>query len=152
VAGIKAKVCRICKQEQPISEFANRERSRLDSRCRACERERLRDYRSRNKQKIRGKNFRGRYGIEVEDYEALKEQQGGKCAICKTEGRVLYVDHCHSTQKLRGLLCQQCNTGIGMLQDSLKVLKKAVRYLEKYERTTAKLKSMDAAKMADQVG
>ena len=152
MAAIKAKVCRICKQEQPISEFANRERSGLDSRCRACERERLRDYRSRNKQKIRGKNFRDRYGIEVKDYEALKEQQGGKCAICETTSRVLYVDHCHDTQKLRGLLCQKCNTGIGMLQDSLKVLKKAVRYLEKYERTPAKLKSMDAAKMADQIG
>jgi hypothetical protein len=119
---------------------------------RAYHRGKWKRYSKKNKSKIRAKNFRDRYGIEVEDYEALKEQQGGKCAICETTGRVLYVDHCHSTQKLRGLLCQQCNTGIGMLQDSIKVLKKAVRYLEKYETAPAKLKSMDAAEMADQVG
>jgi len=143
VAGIKAKVCRICKQEQSVSEFANRERNRLDSRCRTCERERLKDYRSRNKQKIRGKNFQDRYGIGLEDYEELKTRQHGKCGICKAEGRVLYVDHCHSTNVIRGLLCNGCNTGIGMLQDSIKVLKRAVKYLEKHEKTPAEPQGVD---------
>lgn len=143
MAGIKAKVCRICKQEQHISEFANRERNGLDSRCRACERERLKDYRSRNKQKIRGKNFQDRYGIGLEEYEELKARQHGKCGICKAEGRVLYVDHCHNTSAIRGLLCNGCNTGIGMLQDSIKVLKRAVKYLEKHEKTAAEPQGMD---------
>jgi len=87
-------------------------------------------YSKRNPEKIRAKNFKDRYGIGIEEYEALKDQQDGKCSICETEGHVLYVDHCHDTQKIRGLLCHKCNTGIGMLQDSIELLKKAQRYLE----------------------
>lgn len=95
-------------------------------------------YSKKNTEKIRAKNFRDRYGIGIEEYEALKDQQDGKCSICETVGHVLYVDHCHDTKKIRGLLCQKCNTGIGMLQDSIEVLKKALRYLEKHEKTPTK--------------
>ena len=119
---------------------------------RAYQRGKWKRYSRENKSKIRAKNFRDRYGIEVEEYEALKKQQEGKCGICETAKRVLFVDHCHDTSKIRGLLCQNCNTGIGMLQDSIKVLRKAVQYLEKYERTTAKPERLDRPEVAHQVG
>lgn len=95
-------------------------------------------YSAENKDKIKAKNFKDRYGIGIEEYEALKDQQDGKCCICETVGHVLYVDHCHNTGKIRGLLCQKCNTGIGMLQDNINILKQAVRYLEKHEETSTK--------------
>ena len=59
--------------------------------------------------------------------------QDGKCAICSNpqENRRLAVDHCHKTGKVRGLLCQGCNTGIGGLKDDTERIKKAIDYLKK---------------------
>jgi hypothetical protein len=78
------------------------------------------------------------YGITYADYKKMLVQQGHKCAICKGEGfkmkachnLLLVVDHCHSTGKVRGLLCHNCNRGIGLLQDSVENLLSAKDYLE----------------------
>lgn len=75
------------------------------------------------------------YGITLDDYNKLFEKQGGQCAICsKTQERTLHVDHCHSSGRVRGLLCQKCNMAIGLLHDSVDLLKKAVKYLNKKGR------------------
>ena len=66
-----------------------------------------------------------RYGLTLEDYEEILAAQGGACAACGgDEGDVqtansafLYVDHCHTTGKVRGLLCDGCNRAIGFLRD-----------------------------------
>jgi hypothetical protein len=80
-----------------------------------------------------------RHGCEIEQYQALLEAQGGKCAICGTEeghrsryGRVcrLAVDHDHSTGKVRGLLCNNCNRGLGRFKDSIESLEAAISYLK----------------------
>jgi hypothetical protein len=77
-----------------------------------------------------------RYGITVEEYDALFEVAGNKCGICGTPhtdkpyGR-LNVDHCHETGKVRGVLCSPCNTGLGNLGDDIKSVKLALAYLEK---------------------
>lgn len=57
------------------------------------------------------------YGLSVEAYELMKLQQKGKCAICQKtiSGKNLHVDHDHETDEVRGLLCSNCNTGIGLL-------------------------------------
>jgi hypothetical protein len=75
------------------------------------------------------------YGMTTECYDEMLKKQGGACGICKTSkptGRwkVFAVDHCHATGKVRGLLCNECNRGIGLLKDSIEVLKSAVNYLE----------------------
>lgn len=77
-----------------------------------------------------------RYGITWEDYQSLLEEQEYKCAICgasnsqseRTSGR-LFVDHCHSTGKVRGLLCSKCNHALGQFNDDEKLLFKAISYL-----------------------
>jgi hypothetical protein len=74
------------------------------------------------------------YGINTEEYNRLFELQEGKCAICgkhqsQFEKR-LYVDHDHESGRVRGLLCQKCNSAIGLLCDDVSLLKIAVRYLE----------------------
>lgn len=79
------------------------------------------------------------YGITRNQYEELLEKQGGKCAICGGAGfkmRVhhwssLVVDHDHKTGEVRGLLCHNCNRGIGLLQDSPDVCISAANYLIK---------------------
>jgi hypothetical protein len=91
----------------------------------------------------RNTNLKKSYGITIDDYDRMFEQQQGKCAICgSTESRTrrskhFYVDHCHETGQVRGLLCGPCNTGIGNLGDDLGRLEQAVLYLRKHELGTA---------------
>lgn len=70
-----------------------------------------------------------KYGITLEQYEALRMRQDYKCGICKKETKVLAVDHCHVTGKVRGLLCKPCNSGIGFLNDDIDLIKSALEYL-----------------------
>jgi hypothetical protein len=87
----------------------------------------------------RAKGLQRRYGITEEDYNTLLEVQGGKCAICgSTQGRMhaatgeprhLAVDHDHETGEIRGLLCDGCNQGIGLLGDDPNRLADAAAYL-----------------------
>jgi hypothetical protein len=80
---------------------------------------------------------RNRVSIPASQYSDLMLAQDGKCAICKCDsgtnnrGDRLAVDHCHSTGKIRGLLCHKCNTAIGLLKDSKENLLEAIRYLTK---------------------
>jgi len=77
-----------------------------------------------------------RYGLTVEDYDRMLDEQGGTCALCsrlpekERYGR-LSVDHCHDTGKVRGLLCNSCNYAIGILGDTADHVGRAVTYLEK---------------------
>lgn len=75
------------------------------------------------------------YGITEEDYQSLLLKQEGCCAICGTDTptgkwKVFAVDHCHKTGKVRGLLCNECNRGMGLLKDSPELLLAAAQYLK----------------------
>jgi hypothetical protein len=75
---------------------------------------------------------RWRYGITAEQFMQLIARQGGKCAICPTDitgPKAAHVDHCHATKKVRGILCLECNTGLGKFKDSIELLAKAIEYL-----------------------
>jgi len=122
------------------------ERRRANSRARSAR------YRARNRAAIRAKNcarakkryhedpeYRRRqreltrirlYGISPDDYDRLLARQQGACAICKRKSdAVLCVDHCHSTGKVRGLVCRRCNTGLGCYEDNLDLMRAAMAYL-----------------------
>lgn len=82
--------------------------------------------------------LKNRYGIEEFDYNKLLTNQNGVCAICKQppkENKRLDVDHCHTTKKLRGLLCNNCNRGLGHFKDSQELLLKAKIYLINHEQS-----------------
>lgn len=98
-----------------------------------------REYRERNREKVREyqrkSKFKKKYGITLDDYAEMLEAQDGRCAICgdfPPHNKLLYVDHCHDTGDVRGLLCQQCNSGIGFLGDNVERVRKALTYLEKH--------------------
>lgn len=82
------------------------------------------------------KDWLKKYGLTIEQYDSMLARQDGSCAICKsTEPRMknagrLYVDHCHETGEVRGLLCFRCNTMLGNAGDSPEVLRLAAEYLE----------------------
>jgi hypothetical protein len=73
-----------------------------------------------------------RFGIHADQYEAILKDQNNVCAICKKPdpcGRDLAVDHCHITNKVRGLLCTNCNMAIGKFQENIEYLRSAVDYM-----------------------
>jgi hypothetical protein len=80
------------------------------------------------------RNLKSLYGLTVEQYEKMITDQKGICLICErhvTECRQrLNVDHDHITGKVRGLLCGPCNAALGIFQDDIEILKRAVAYLE----------------------
>lgn len=113
----------------------------------------LKAYRIRNREKIKERNrqwylahkeqfykskrkshLKIEHGMTPEQYEALWEKQGKKCAICKrTEseaGARFHVDHDHSSGVRRGILCPKCNHALGLFGDSVEVMKNAISYLE----------------------
>lgn len=69
-----------------------------------------------------------RYGIGVDEVERLIERQGGVCPICRAAGPA-HVDHDHVTEAVRGILCADCNTGMGQLRDDPWVMRRAIEYL-----------------------
>ena len=104
------------------------------------------EYRKKNKEKIRkkarewlktdkGRLYRLRHknkiDIDFEEYQRMFIKQKNLCAICKRpeQKKSLAIDHCHKTGKVRGLLCQKCNRGIGCFDDNVELLKNAIHYL-----------------------
>ena len=80
------------------------------------------DYRDRNRAR--------RYGLTVDDYRAILARQENACAICRKPGPRLYIDHCHASGKVRGLLCPKCNTGLGCYGDDPNLTAAATAYLK----------------------
>lgn len=80
----------------------------------------------------RSSNLKKHYGITQCQYDRLSESQSGKCRICgradSVSGR-LHIDHDHQTGRIRGLLCGNCNVGIGVFGESVSLLKIAIEYL-----------------------
>ena len=89
--------------------------------------------RAEDPRRFKSYELKARYGISLEEYEAILATQGGKCAICNAQeprGRgMFHVDHCHDTSNIRGLLCIDCNLGIGKLKDSADLTARATKYL-----------------------
>jgi len=81
------------------------------------------------------RSIREKFGITPEQYYELVEQQGNKCAICGSSNPQVrgkgkwHIDHCHKTNKVRGLLCFKCNTGLGLFNDNPELFKIATAYL-----------------------
>lgn len=141
------RVCRGCEQELRISEFGPRAAGKdgLQSRCRTCMAGRKRNRRAtdpsaRTKEqeyeqrpdvarRTRARSAARAYGISPEQFVAMGDQQGGRCAVCSRE-RKLAVDHCHSTGLVRALLCYPCNIALGQVNDDVDLLSKLIKYLE----------------------
>lgn len=88
--------------------------------------------------RARHNSLRRYYGISLEYYNQILDAQGGVCLICgdppRQRGRKFHleVDHDHVTGQVRGLLCNKCNTALGGMRDDVKLLRKAIFYLEAF--------------------
>lgn len=94
----------------------------------------IKTWQKANTDKVKEGWLKRNYGIDLKQYNLLLVNQNNACAICKTDQNKLTirlaVDHCHNTGKIRGLLCDKCNRGIGYLQDNTELLNNAVKYLK----------------------
>ena len=98
------------------------------------------DKRTKTNRKLcnRGHNLKRLYDITFDEYGALLKKQDYKCAICRTADMKtertswFVVDHCHTTGKVRGLLCNSCNRGIGLLKESVENFSNAIEYLNEH--------------------
>ena len=166
------RICTVCEQDKPISEFGKHSCMSDDirSNCKVCsvsqtivhdkkypemKKARNRRYREKHKVKvnalcrkhrnmpknkakqkayIRNWTLENTYGITTEDYNDMFIEQAGQCAICGMHQQELKkrlnVDHCHNTDRVRGLLCEGCNIALGRFKDNPDILRNAIKYLE----------------------
>lgn len=88
--------------------------------------------------------LRTNYGITLSQYEEMYSKQNGRCLFCD-KAEKLFVDHCHKTGAVRGLLCNNCNLMLGHAKDSPALLRIAATYLDNYDRSINSTKEFSAA-------
>ena len=114
--------------------------------CRKRNRERMRGIRAGISQEEKQKTWKTKrdyflthkFGITTKDYDRMLIEQNNCCAICFStytgdkRSKNFHVDHCHATEKVRGLLCSACNKGLGLFSESEQKLKSAIEYVRKW--------------------
>lgn len=132
------KLCTTCGVEKELDDFHNYKKGPQGKayRCKECDTAARKAYQARQcpvkaSEMARRRALRSKYGLELEDYDAMVERAGGVCEICKEVPYSFFcVDHCHGTGKVRGLLCPKCNQALGLFQDNIENMKAAIKYLE----------------------
>lgn len=97
--------------------------------CKSCRLEKRREYSRKYPERIRNTDLQQRYGITLDDYNAMFARQEGKCAICGTGDKKLVVDHDHATGRVRRLLCSLCNAMLGCARENIQNIAYAIAYL-----------------------
>ena len=127
--------CSDCKIEFPIEDFYFHDASKTKRvrRCKPCSYAYTKNWRTNNPDKSAAKNRLRLYRLSNEDFIKMYTFQNGKCAACgkgiPTYGRDISVDHSHSTGKVRGLLCHNCNDALGKLKDDPTLVYKLFLYI-----------------------
>ena len=144
------KQCNNCKETKLLEAFYPKTGNRgpgianYSSQCRECDKEARKIYVLNNPDKCKDSD-RGyhlsRYGISVSDYNSMFIKQNGCCLGCGTHQmdlkKRLCVDHCHKTDIVRGLLCQPCNSLLGMAKDNVETLSNLIKYLTNFSELAA---------------
>lgn len=137
------KKCSKCKEFRDLSDFHSDKQKKdgLYSSCKDCMAAvyTSKEYREKRKDnpiytKAKRKHKVKKYGLSEQDYKSLIEKHNNQCAICGLKQsdtwRLLSIDHNHETNKVRGLLCSNCNLGLGYFKDNIELLKGAIEYVK----------------------
>ena len=148
------KQCVKCKEIKDLDKFVKRNdrKSGIGSICKMCVNERCKLWNKRNRDRVlararelykqndgmgsKNSQLKRMYGITLDQYNKMLVDQSNKCAICGKEQlkyrRRLSVDHCHETNKVRGLLCHPCNAAFGLLQENMDIILNMANYAKKH--------------------
>ncbi len=125
------------KSHQKLLNERTRNRMKNDPEYREKINKRQKLWREKNKEKMalmkKKSVLKHQYGLTLEEYQTLLENQDNKCAICSRNSVKLCVDHDHKTGKTRGLLCHACNRAIGLLKENIDILENAIKYVNKHK-------------------
>lgn len=134
-----SKTCNRCHVRKPVTEFYRRPNGSPVAGCRVCcATERRLEYQTsaaRRAQISRAARLK-RYGLTDADIAAMRSRQDGKCLVCEhplAGGKSEHIDHCHTSGRVRGILCHRCNTGIGLFREDPVIFARAVAYLSQGE-------------------
>jgi len=138
------KVCKgPCGLDKPLTEFYDSHQGDAVykfAKCKKCCHDRTHAIRTAPENKARwakynhNANVRRKYHLEPEQYDAMLREQNYVCAVCEKpnpDGKRLSVDHDHETLQVRGLLCNNCNNGLGRFLENVDLLRAAIAYLER---------------------
>ena len=134
------KTCTKCGITKDITEFYKRggkiSPNTRHNHCKECTKNRVTTKYKEDPSLYREQHLKRSYGIGRNEYNVLLKEQNNKCAICKSpepkgkhNNNYFPVDHCHTTGKIRGLLCHNCNTALGLVGDNVDTLHKMIEYL-----------------------
>ena len=148
--NVAEKRCPRCRDTKPIDQFGIRPNGKPRGYCIDCHDRYYQEYvatdhgrqranaakKTWTDEKSRDYLLHYKYGINQADYDRMLIEQNGSCAICRTTKsgsrlKVFCVDHCHNTDKVRGLLCTHCNMAIGQMNDDADRLRSAAAYLDR---------------------
>jgi len=137
------KICSYCLLEKELNNFYKHPDGKDGYRtiCKKCDYNRVKEYKKKynyDKKYLKRDQFLLRkYNITSEYYNELFLKQEGRCLICNKHQsefkKSLAIDHNHENGEVRGLLCGNCNTAIGLLKESIDLLENAKNYLENYK-------------------
>lgn len=121
------RACRTCEVEKPLTKEYFYWRSDIQA------------FRTDCKECVKEGQIRKKFDIDYLEYHKILKSQGYRCEICRcklesSRYTKFAIDHCHRTGKVRGLLCTNCNTGLGLFKDSPERLSGAIRYLQEHSR------------------
>lgn len=154
IDGVISYKCNTCHEIKGVTQFRERNKPYANGdtsyhrTCKTCEaRKTLSHYYSSRKGNIHRTcayryNLKTNYGLSEIEFQEMYKSQDGRCKICdafleniflKVDGKRLAIDHCHTSGKVRGMLCMNCNSGIGLLGDTYKAVQKGADYLKEAE-------------------
>ena len=134
-------ICTKCNIPKKNSEYpkktGDRRLRKYSSICKLCNKDRWKKY-IRSPKESKEYKLKYFFNLSYNDWELLKIKQNNSCAICNksqdTLTKTMAVDHDHNTGKIRGLLCDSCNLGLGKFQDNIEILENALKYMKENEK------------------
>lgn len=135
------KRCTKCKIEKSLEEFYKNKKMKdgysynckectREANSKACEKYRLTSKGIKNQRKTW---LKFKYNLTIEDYHKMLKEQKGLCGICNLpmKDKEICIDHCHKTNKVRGLLHRTCNAGLGLFKEDENILRSAINYINR---------------------
>jgi hypothetical protein len=124
--------CPDCGEDKPPEQFPRNRNTKTGraTYCKPCHNARNRQTVKRLYGNSRHYHLRQKYGIGADEFDALVTKQGMLCPIC-LKRPAEHVDHDHKSGKVRGILCEACNGGLGQFKDNIQTIQNAIEYLDR---------------------